>query len=164
MKNVVIITASNGHNLKLAKQFVSKYQELDAQSEIIDLVDVDLPLYSPKAEGQGVPSTLEAYLDKIDKADALVVIAPEYNGGVPPTLTNFIAWTSRSSEDWRKYFNGKTTAIASFSGSGGINVLNSMRIQLSYLGANVVGRHIQTHYKRELEAEELDAVARLSLK
>tara|TARA_B100001971_G_scaffold215190_1_gene259710 strand:- start:152138 stop:152632 length:495 start_codon:yes stop_codon:yes gene_type:complete len=163
MKNVLIITASNGQNLKLAKDFQKEYEQLDASAEILDLVDLDLPLYSPAAEGKGIPSQLEKHLFDLEKADALVVIAPEYNGGVPPTLTNFIAWTSRSSKDWRKYFNGKKTAIASFSGGGGINVLNSMRIQLAYVGANVVGRHVQANFGKELNPEDIPAVARLSL-
>jgi chromate reductase len=164
MKNILIITASNGHNLKLAKSFKDKYQELDAKAAIIDLVDLDLPLYSPKTEQElGVPAKLAPILDQVDAADGLVFCAPEYNGGVPPTLTNFIAWTSRADKDWRKFFNGKTAVIASFSGSGGINVLNSMRVQLSYIGCNVVGRHIQTHMKQPLKPEDLDALARLSL-
>ena len=164
MKKVLIIAASNGHNLKLANTFKDKYSELEAQAEVIDLAALELPLYSPVAEGNGVPSQLNDLLVKLDEADALAVIAPEYNGGVPPTLTNFIAWTSRSSDDWRKYFNGKSTVIASFSGSGGVNVLNSMRVQLSYLGANVVGRHVQAHFKMPVKDEDVDAVARLSLK
>jgi chromate reductase len=163
MKNILIITASNGHNLKLAKSFEEKYSELDAKSEILDLVELDLPLYSPKAEQeQGVPKKLTSWLEKVESADALVFCAPEYNGGVPPTLTNFIAWTSRADKDWRKFFNAKTAAIASFSGSGGVNVLNSMRVQLSYIGCNVIGRHIMTHMKMPLKPEDLDAVARLS--
>lgn len=164
MKKVVIIAASNGHNLKLAKNFQDKYGELEAEAEIVDLAALDLPLYSPIAEEKGIPENLDGLLTKLEAADALAVIAPEYNGGVPPTLTNFIAWTSRSSKDWRKYFNGKSTAIASFSGSGGVNVLNSMRVQLSYLGANVVGRHVQAHFSKEVNPEDIDAVARLSLK
>lgn len=163
MKNVLIIIASNGQNLKLAESFQAQYKELDAKAEILDLVELDLPLYSPAAEGKGIPSQLTGVLEKLENADALAVIAPEYNGGVPPTLTNFIAWTSRSANDWRKYFNGKQTAIASFSGSGGVNVLNSMRIQLSYVGANVVGRHVQATFSSEAKAEDIEAVARLSL-
>lgn len=164
MKKVLIIAASNGHNLKLANTFKEKYGELEAQAEVVDLAALDLPLYSPLAEGNGIPEQLNSLLEKLEAADALTVIAPEYNGGVPPTLTNFIAWTSRSSDDWRKYFNGKSTSIASFSGSGGVNVLNSMRVQLSYLGANVVGRHVQAHFKKEANPEDIDAVARLSVK
>ena len=50
MKNVLIITASNGQNLKLAKDFQKEYEQLDASAEILDLVDLDLPLYSPAAD------------------------------------------------------------------------------------------------------------------
>lgn len=164
MKNILIITASNGHNLKLAKNFEEQYKALDANAKIVDLVDLDLPLYSPKNEQElGVPNKLMPILEEVHSADALVFCTPEYNGGVPPTLTNFIAWTSRADKDWRKFFNGKTAAIASFSGSGGVNVLNSMRVQLSYIGCNVIGRHIMTHMKMPLKSEDLEAVARLSL-
>lgn len=164
MKNVLIITASNGHNLKLAQNFEKQYRTLDANAKIVDLVDLNLPLYSPKNEQElGFPDKLMPILEEVHSAHALVFCAPEYNGGVPPTLTNFIAWTSRADKDWRKFFNGKTAAIASFSGSGGVNVLNSMRVQLSYIGCNVIGRHILTHMKMPLRSEDLEAVARLSL-
>ena len=69
-----------------------------------------------------------------------VICAPEYNGSIPPVLTNAIAWLSVQGDDFRMLFNGRPVAMASFSGGAGIELLTVLRIQLTHLGAQVVGR------------------------
>jgi NAD(P)H-dependent FMN reductase len=85
----------------------------------------------------------------------MIFISPEYNGSTPPVFTNSLAWVSRTGKEWRGIFNRKTAVIATHSGSGGAHVLMSMRLQLSYLGMNVLGRQILTHYTKELNQETL---------
>ena len=68
------------------------------------------------------------------------VIAPEYNGSIPPVLSNAIAWLSVR-DDFRALFND-AIAMATVSGSGGMELLVSLRIQLTHLGAQVVGRQL----------------------
>ena len=36
-----------------------------------------------------------------------MICAPEYNGSIPPILSNFIAWLSISGADFRNFFNGQ---------------------------------------------------------
>ena len=81
------------------------------------------------------------------ETDAFVVISPEYNGCIPPTLNNFIAWVSVAADDFRACFGGKAAAIMSFSGTG-TNILPVMRLQLSYMGLNVVGRQLLANYDK----------------
>jgi NAD(P)H-dependent FMN reductase len=71
-----------------------------------------------------------------------LICAPEYNGSIPPVLTSAIAWLSVQGDDFRHLFNGRPIAMASHSGSGGIEVLTALRIQLAHLGAQVVGRQL----------------------
>ena len=68
--------------------------------------------------------------------------APEYNGSIPPTLSNLIAWLSTETTDFRSVFNDKPAVIATHSGGGGQKLLTSLRIQLSHLGMNVLGREL----------------------
>jgi NAD(P)H-dependent FMN reductase len=50
--------------------------------DVIDLVDVDLPMvYSQEPE-----AAVQAYIERIDRADAFVVVTPEYNHGYPASL------------------------------------------------------------------------------
>lgn len=149
MSKIVVVTASNNNNLKLANRFKEISQELGASAEIIDLVALDLPLYSPLAEEKGMPSNIKAPIDQLMSTDKLVFITPEYNGGIAPTLNNFIAWVSRAGgEDWRSAFNNKSAIIGTFSGGGGLHALAALRSQLAYVGVNVMGRQVAANFKK----------------
>ena len=73
---------------------------------------------------------------EISKIDGFV--APEYNGNVPPSFANFLAFCSKSSKDWRELFNTKKAVVA-HSGGGGAHVLMHMRMQLSFIGMMLSG-------------------------
>lgn len=159
-KNITIITASEIKNLELAKKFQESFTEQGAVASIINLVELDLPLYSSRTESKYKgEDLLKTELSVIAKASGFVFIAPEYNGSTPPVFNNFLAWLSRSSSDWRQYLNGRPAAIATFSGGGGFNVLLAMRTQLSFIGMNVLGRQILTHSSKSLDDKSLKSVA-----
>lgn len=158
-KNIVIISASEVKNLELANSFKSRFESLKTETTIINLLDLDLPLYSSRSEGKFKgEELLKDQLPVIAKADGFVFIAPEYNGSTPPVFNNFLAWLSRSSKDWREFLNGKPAAIATFSGGGGHNVLLAMRTQLAFIGMNVLGRQILTHSNKALDEKSLEAI------
>lgn len=162
MTKVMVITASNGKNLELAKEFEETLKGLDIQSSVLDIVEQNLPLYSPAEEERGLPDRAKALSEEMKEYDGFVFIAPEYNGGLPPTLTNLIAWISRSGgKDWREVFNSKSAAIASFSGNGGIQALVAMRIQLSYIGLNVIGRQVRGTFQGGVKEGDVLKVANL---
>lgn len=162
---ILIISASEGQNLELAKNFQKKVNQHEISCHILNLLDLDLPLYTSRAEKNiSAAELLKNEILLLANASGLIFIAPEYNGGVPPVLTNFIAWTSRSTKDWRQHFNGKPAAIASFSGGGGLNLLTSLRTQLSYVGMNVLGRQVQVHQGRPLEESSIEAVVKELIK
>ena len=70
-------------------------------------------------------------------------------------LSNAIAWLSVQGDDFRALFNGRPVGIASVSG-GGMEVLLSMRIQLTHLGAQVVGRQLQSNKSKPPRQESVD--------
>ena len=113
-------------------------------------------MYSEVEEEKGIPQKAKELSDSLSNSEGLIFIAPEYNGSVPPCLNNAICWISRSGKNWREAFNGKTTLIATLSGGGGHHVLMAMRQQLSFLGANVLGRQLLTNYNKELNVDSLN--------
>ncbi len=158
---ILIIIAGEGKNLELAKVFQSKISEANISSNILNLVELSLPLYTSRAEKEiNSSDLLKNEIPLITNASGLIFVAPEYNGGIPPVLTNFIAWVSRSTKDWRQHFNGKPGAIASFSGGGGLHLLTSLRSQLAYVGMNVLGRQIQAHMGRPVEENSIESVVK----
>lgn len=165
MKKVAIIAASDNNNLSLANDFAVEIKRQGHEGVVINLSSLDLPLYSTVNEKNGTPSIIRSQIDLLNKSEAMVFVAPEYNGGIPPLLTNYIAWISRSGdEDWRACFNEKSAAIATHSGGAGTHVLMAMRSQLSFIGMNVLGREILTNYKKQLNSDSLTTVVNMLIK
>ncbi|QNI56719.1 NADPH-dependent FMN reductase family protein [Synechococcus sp. BIOS-E4-1] len=160
--DVLVITASNGENLKLAQRFVDQTRALGSTADLLDLTTLELPLFTPRVKEQGMPNGIQALQQQLMAAPRWVICAPEYNGSIPPVLTNAIAWLSVQGDDFRVLFNGRPIAMASFSGGNGMELLVALRIQLTHLGAQVVGRQLLSNYAKPAKDESIaDLMQRL---
>ena len=160
-KKLLIIAASNGENLKLAKRFLVASKALNYSCELLDLTESknDLPVFNPRHNAKDkAPANLESINLQMERHSHWVICAPEYNGSIPPILTNVIAWLSVQGKDFRSLFNERPIAIASFSGGGCMELLLSMRIQLTHLGALVLGRQLATNKSKIAEDKSINAV------
>jgi len=163
--DVLVITASNGENLKLAQRFVETAGTLGQSADLLDLTTIDLPLFTPRAQAQGTPEAIAPLEAQLKAAPRWVICAPEYNGSIPPCLTNAIAWLSVQGDDFRALFNSRPIAIATFSGGGGMELLLSLRIQLTHLGAEVVGRQLLSNHSKPAKDDSIqDLLHRLGQK
>ncbi len=154
---LLIITASNGENLKLANRFIDIATNFGCEPELLDLTSLDLPLYNPRThESKGVPDLAIKLHKKMISIPRWVICAPEYNGSIPPVFTSALAWLSVQGDDFRHLFNGRPIAIASFSGGGGMELLISLRIQLTHLGAQVVGRQLLSNHNKPPQDESIE--------
>ncbi len=157
MSKVAIIASSDVMNRSLSVAIKDALKSKGAEVILINLVDEDLPLFTTKYEEQhGVPAQVSALSLQLEQVSGMIFVAPEYNGSYPPAHNNFIAWISRSAKDWRELFNDKIAGVATHSGGGGTHVLSAMREQLAFIGMNVIGRQIHTHYQKQLKDESLD--------
>ena len=155
--DLLIITASNGENLKLAKRFVQIGTKLGKKAELLDLTILDLPLYNPRVHAQqGIPPLTKSLSIQMRAVPHWVICAPEYNGSIPPIFTSALAWLSVQEEDFRNLFNGRPIAMATFSGGGGMELLLSMRIQLTHLGAQVVGRQLMSNNNKQAKDTSIE--------
>ena len=68
-----------------------------------------IPLYNGDVEAKGDPEPVAALKAAIRQADALLIVTPEYNFGVPGVLKNAIDWVSRPPRG--SALNGKPAAI-----------------------------------------------------
>lgn len=147
-----ILVASLNKNMELAKVLQEQLSKLHEKSEIINLVQIELPLYdSLKEERDGMPKPIFEVMNTMDKSEGYIIISPEYNGSIPPVLSNTIAWISRADTNFRKLFNEKVILLATHSGSGGSGVMQAMRSQLMKLGSIVLSREIITTYEKKLD-------------
>ena len=163
-KDLIIISASCGKNLELSKKFQEKSNELKYNSEILDLTTFDIPLFNPRIHTkENIPILILEIKGKLFAAKKWIICGPEYNGSIPPILSNLIAWLSVSGEDFRNLFNGQPIAIATFSGGIGLEFLTSLRIQLVHLGSQVLGRQLLSSYSKPADVKTIeDIIKRLS--
>jgi chromate reductase, NAD(P)H dehydrogenase (quinone) len=154
MSKIGILVASSNNNLKLGLKLQELAKSQNHDVELINLVDLRLPLYSTIEEQEnGIPENALDLATTILALKAFIVVAPEYNGVMPPVLNNAMAWTSRATKDWRDAFNEKIVALATHSGGGGAKGLQAMRIMFQHLGANILAREILTTYEKPLNDE-----------
>jgi len=167
MKNILIISATSGNNYKLAQELENVLKTKNVNHNFINLDDFSVPLYSPKIEKE----TNHSDISKLDKlfqdADGFIFCAPEYNGSIPPILTNAIAWISVKTSNWRGSFNGKSALICTHSGGVGNNFKSSLRIQLNHLGVIVLARTISKtddlSFKPDSASEILDQLISITV-
>ena len=163
-KDLIIISASCGKNLELSKKFQEKSNELKFNSEILDLTTINIPLFNPRIHTkENIPIEIIEIKEKLFTTEKWIICAPEYNGSIPPILSNLIAWLSVSGDDFRNLFNGQPIAIATFSGGVGLELLTSLRIQLVHLGSQVLGRQLLSSFSKPVDIKTIeDIIQRLS--
>lgn len=141
-KKILLISATSRNNLTLSNKIQEITANLDVQCDLINLEEFEIPLYTPIQQKSGTPLPVQELIPRFIDASGFIICAPEYNGSIPPILTNLIAWISVSTDKWRDVFNGKIALIGTHSGGGGNNFLQAMKIQLAHLGAIVLPRNI----------------------
>ena len=89
---IVIISGTNrpGSNThKVAARIQAIYQTSGVKTHLLDLAELPPEIVSPNAYAEK-PAGLKKFTAAILAADGLVVVTPEYNGGVPGILKLFI--------------------------------------------------------------------------
>ena len=150
MKKIVILSATSSSNLNLASSLESILKKLNVSTKIINLEEYNFPLYSSDREEEGSPANVFDLSNKLVDSDGLVICAPEYNGSIPPVVTNAIAWISVTTKNWRDGFNGKKGVVASSSGGAAHRYVASMKSQLEHLGMVVLPRSIVVSSSKSL--------------
>ena len=154
-----MITATSGTNLELAERFATVAREKGHDAEVVDLVEMDLPMFTvARSSDPEQKVDISGLTQKMTDADAWIVVAPEYNGSMPPTLNNAIAWLSGDWQNFRTMCTGKPVGLATHSGGGGAHVIMAMRHMFSFIGADVMGRSLTSGRNKEANPETIDAM------
>lgn len=109
----------------------------DAQVEILDLNDFEMPLFSVDREKEvGQHETAKKFLAKLASADILVVSLAENNGIYSTAFKNIYDWSSRIDNE---VFQQKPMLLMATSpgGRGGKGVLDFASSNLPRHGANI---------------------------
>ena len=140
----------------------------------VEIFEIDsLPLYNQDEESS-LPSVVRSFKEKIESADAVLMVTPEYNYSVSGVLKNAIDWASRPYGT--NSFNDKPVAImgATIGNIGTARAQYHLRQILVYLNAHALnspevmvssaqdkfkdGELIDEHTQKKLR-EQLSALA-----
>ena len=127
---IAIISASvrTGRASHRVALFFKNYLEENklASAEILDLQLYQFPIFEERLKFQKNPTALAVeFAKKIQMADGVIIVTPEYNGGYPASLKNVIDLLT---DEWKR----KPVAISTVSAGGfaGMNVITSLQYSL----------------------------------
>ena len=99
------------------------YADWAPPETMIETAHIDeIPAYNEDVRQVGFPPSVGRLRDQVQRADALLIVTPEYNYSIPGVLKNAIDWVSRPPN---QPFNEKPIAITGASPS----MLGSARAQ-----------------------------------
>ncbi len=140
MKRILTFGASSSSksiNKRLAHHVATLVPE--AQINLIDLNDFEMPIYSIDREADGIPEAAHRFKKHISESDGIIMSFAEHNGTYTTAFKNILDWISRIE---RKVWEEKPMLLMATSpgGNGAATVLDAAAAGLPYLGANVVGK------------------------
>ena len=138
--NIIAFAGSNSRhsiNKQLATYAAGLFE--NAQVEVLDLNDFELPLYSKEREAAlGQPQLAKDFFNKIGSADFIVLSLAENNGNYSVAFKNIFDWCSRIEV---KVFQSKPMLLMATSPGkgGGKYVLEIANSNLPRYGAAIKG-------------------------
>ena len=124
-RHILAFGASNSKNSINKKLATFAANQMDnAEVEILDLNDYEMPIYSIDREKEnGIPELAKMFKDKIKSADGIIISFAEHNGAYTVAFKNIMDWVSRMEGS---IWENKPMLLLSTSpgGRGGKSVLN----------------------------------------
>jgi len=139
MPKRVIAFAASSSSRSINKRLVTWASGLleDAEVEILDLNDYELPLFSVDREDElGHPEPAQAFLRKIVDSDGIIISFAEHNGAYSAAYKNLYDWVSRIQP---KVYRDKPMVLLSTSpgGRGGKSVMELAERQIPRFGGDI---------------------------
>src|SRR5437660_3820575 len=121
----------NRESIKVARFVISSLGNIPCvKTELLDLKELDLPMMEERLRFRtDPPSPVSDLSTKVDRADSIVIVTPEYSGGYPGVLKNALDYLK--DEYRRKPFGIITVSAVD---TGGILCLASLRQVVLSLG------------------------------
>lgn len=137
---VLAFAASSSQN-SINKQLVNytAKQIENAQVELLDINDYEMPLFSEDREkALGQPELAKAFYQKLGEAEMIVISFAEHNGSYTAAYKNLFDWTSRI--NMKVFQNKPVIMLATSPGPGGAgSVLASAVGSAHFFAADVKG-------------------------
>jgi NAD(P)H-dependent FMN reductase len=162
MLHIALISSSvrTGRNSHRVTLFLDRYLRENniATTEILDLNEYQFPLFEERLHKmKDPPAKVLDFAEHIKRADGILVITPEYNGGYPASLKNVIDLLY---PEWKH----KPTAISTvsdgaFAGSQVAQSLSFVFLKIGALVSPAMFRIPTVHKEFEEDGTPVDPVA-----
>jgi len=135
----ILAFAASSSTKSINKQLVTyaANQLDDVETELLDINDYELPLFSEDREAQlGQPELAKAFLDKVADSDAVMISFAEHNGSYTVAYKNIFDWASRINP--KVFQNKPMVLLATSPGPGGAaSVLAAATTSAPYFDGDV---------------------------
>jgi NAD(P)H-dependent FMN reductase len=146
MLNIALVAGSGRNNSQSGKvarfirqRLIQLEHSTEAQSSLIDLGLAPLPLWPAEDAGPW-----ELYRRQLQAADAVVIVAPEWNGMACPAIKNFFIYASKA-----ELAHKPALLVGVSSGIGGAYPISELRAssykncRLCYLPEHLIVRRVE---------------------
>lgn len=119
----------------------------DAEFELIDLKEVNLPLLDegvPPSMGQYEKEHTKAWSKRIDGFDGFVFVTPEYNHSTCAALKNAIDYLYK---EW----NNKAAGFVGYGSAGGVRAVEHLRLIMAEVQVATVRNQVQLSLYTDFE-------------
>jgi len=123
---IILGSTRRGRQSAKVARFVADRMQKDEriETEILDLLDYNFPMMEERLRlRDDPPLRVPEFSSRIARADAVVIVSPEYNNGYPGVLKNALDYLGPE-------YKRKPVAIVTVSGGGfgGLNALAQLRL------------------------------------
>ncbi|MBP9095993.1 MAG: NAD(P)H-dependent oxidoreductase [Ignavibacteria bacterium] len=135
MLNITIVVGSvrTGRHSHKAAYFLEKKlnERKDVSVKVIDLIKYEIPILEERlGRTDNPPAAVKEAGAILDSADAIILVSPEYHGGMSGVLKNFLDY-------YLTEISGKPIGVVTASGGklGGINASHEMQKLILAIGS-----------------------------
>ncbi|PYS48901.1 MAG: NADPH-dependent oxidoreductase [Acidobacteria bacterium] len=117
--------AEQSSSLAALKIALEGAQEAGAQTAVLDIRELDLPMYAPDANE--VPQSVRRLCDEVHSAQGLLWSSPLYHGTISGSFKNALDWLQLLSDREPAYLTDKVVGLISTAGgTQGLQAVNTM--------------------------------------
>lgn len=154
MKKILAFAGSNSPTSVNHQLLLNVTRRITEQEvELLQLKELEIPIYSIGLEKQGIPQDVKFLYEKIQSFPALIISVNEYNGNVSGFFKNIIDWLSRVD---RHFLQQKKLLLMSTSPGkrGGASALEYCKNQLPHMGAEIVESFSLPQFYENFDSEK----------
>lgn len=108
------------YGTKTLKTLLHGIEKYDAETRLLDLREVDLPIFDPGSSNSSANLKTQKATIEVNWADAFVLASPDYHGSMSGSMKNFLDYY------WEE-FAGKIFGYICTSHEKGLTVMDQMR-------------------------------------